>query len=298
MKTKSDLIRFDSNSIYSSDELFRQFILNLSDAVFWVDKYCKTLFMNTSAEKMFGYKAAECVGKNLHHIFHHTKPDGSPYQEDDCPTRAVLSGKNSPRAENEIFWRKDGSGIPVEYRSFALNEFSNVCGAIVICKDLTKEKKLEKDLRTTHSLLINEQLALRKKDTALTELMNHFKKEKLLLKNNIQSNINRVALPAIDKLRLGMQSQDSGYIAILNVLAKCLDDITSSFVGDLLTHRSNLTPREIEISNMIKNGLTSKEIAAALNISPQTVNLRRKIIRKKLKITNKKINLSSFLQRN
>jgi PAS domain S-box-containing protein len=254
--------------------------------------------MNSSAETMFGYKSDECIGKNLHQIFHHTKPDGSPYGEDDCPTQMVLRGKKGSLVKNEIFWRKDGSGIPVECTSFALNDFGNVCGAIVICKDLTKEKKLEKDLHATHSLLINEQLALRKKDAALAEIMNHSKKEQLLLKSNIQANISRVALPAINKIRAAMQSQDSDYIAILDVLEKCLNDIASSFVGDLLTRKSSLTPREIEISNMIKNGLTSKEIAVALNISPQTVNLRRKIIRKKLKITNKKINLSSYLQKN
>jgi DNA-binding CsgD family transcriptional regulator len=56
-----------------------------------------------------------------------------------------------------------------------------------------------------------------------------------------------------------------------------------------------LTPREIEICNMVKSDITSKEISKLLNISPQTIVKHRKNIRKKLGISNKNINLTSFL---
>ena len=57
----------------------------------------------------------------------------------------------------------------------------------------------------------------------------------------------------------------------------------------------NLTPKEVQICNMIKRGLSSKEIAAFLGISIFTVGRHRHNIRKKIKITNKKDNLNTFL---
>ncbi|MCP4580121.1 MAG: helix-turn-helix transcriptional regulator [candidate division Zixibacteria bacterium] len=65
----------------------------------------------------------------------------------------------------------------------------------------------------------------------------------------------------------------------------------------ILEAYDKLSPREIEICSMIKNGATSKEIAETLSISVLTVNKHRERIRKKLVISNKGINLTSFLKK-
>jgi DNA-binding CsgD family transcriptional regulator len=57
-----------------------------------------------------------------------------------------------------------------------------------------------------------------------------------------------------------------------------------------------LTPKEIEIVGMIKLGLATKEISSLLNVSSQTIDKHRKNIRKKLGLSTKNINLTSFLQ--
>lgn len=80
------------------------------------------------------------------------------------------------------------------------------------------------------------------------------------------------------------------------MLDEALGNITSSFMTKLESKYSKLSPRELEICNLIKNELSSKQIADALNISIQTVNGRRKDIRKKLGLTNKRINLSVYLK--
>ncbi|MCQ9208903.1 MAG: helix-turn-helix transcriptional regulator, partial [Omnitrophica bacterium] len=83
----------------------------------------------------------------------------------------------------------------------------------------------------------------------------------------------------------------------VNLLTHNLKELVSPF-GRRITDRSiKLTPREIEICNMIKDGLTSKDISNLLNISYQTIDQHRKHIRSKLKISNKNINLTSYLQR-
>jgi DNA-binding CsgD family transcriptional regulator len=82
----------------------------------------------------------------------------------------------------------------------------------------------------------------------------------------------------------------------LEILEQELKNLTSSFGCSVSNKKLRLTPREIEISDMIRNGLTSKEIAHTLNLSKKSVDGHRNRIRNKLGIKNKKYNLTSVLQ--
>ena len=75
-----------------------------------------------------------------------------------------------------------------------------------------------------------------------------------------------------------------------------LEDITSSFGTAITSKHLKLTPREIEVCNMVEKGFTNKEIANFLNLTIQSVEEYRKHIRKKLGLTNKKVNLTSYLR--
>ena len=68
-----------------------------------------------------------------------------------------------------------------------------------------------------------------------------------------------------------------------------------AFINNSDTDYSGLSPREYEVCNMIKQGLSSKDIASTLNTSVHTVHTQRRNIRKKLRIKVKS-NLYSFLQ--
>jgi DNA-binding CsgD family transcriptional regulator len=80
------------------------------------------------------------------------------------------------------------------------------------------------------------------------------------------------------------------------LLRKNLEELTSSFGTRLADKKARLTSKEIEICNMIKNGLTSKEIARLLNTSLLTVEKHRNNIRTKLGAVNKGLSLFSILQ--
>ena len=82
----------------------------------------------------------------------------------------------------------------------------------------------------------------------------------------------------------------------VSLLKSCLADITSPFISKLETGHSNLTPRELEICHMVKSGFTSKQVAASLNTSVETVLKQRKMIRRKLGISNQKVNLVTHLK--
>ncbi len=115
--------------------------------------------------------------------------------------------------------------------------------------------------------------------------------EKNKIKDDILANVDEVLMPILKKLKLKGASRK-----YTNLLRQNLEDLTSAFGRKISEKRLKLSPREIEICDMIKNGLSSKEISGLLAVSPQTVEKHRKNIREKLGISNKGVNLTTFLQ--
>ena len=95
----------------------------------------------------------------------------------------------------------------------------------------------------------------------------------------------------MEKSRLG--DKNATYLGIIK---SNLKDIISPFSNSLSSKYLSLTPSEIQIADLIKQGKTSKEIALILNVSPKAVSFHRGNIRKKLGLLKEKINLRSYLQ--
>ncbi len=132
---------------------------------------------------------------------------------------------------------------------------------------------------------------LEHKNIALSEVLGQIELEKKQIKDNVIANVENLLLPIIQKLMLKRELRK--YVQLLQ---KNIQELTSSFGAKPNNKKAKLTSREIEICNMVKNGLTSKEIAGLLNISLQTIEKHRSHIRKKLGIVNKKLNLSTALK--
>lgn len=152
----------------------------------------------------------------------------------------------------------------------------------------------ESGKRSSDSMPESEENLLENRKMVLDNLLERMEKEKKVLTDHIQSNIEAIVMPMFKALKTNTDSSNMEY---LNILEKSLNNITSPFINKIKIQFPNLTPREVEVSNMIRNGLSSKEIAAALSISVQTAIQFRKLIRKKLGISNQKVNLRTFLQR-
>lgn len=134
--------------------------------------------------------------------------------------------------------------------------------------------------------------ALMQKNVALKEIMEHIEEEKGNIKRQVADNIEQVLMPALNKM---MRRDGTANPYYYELLGDGLKELAHSS-GDILRLYSRLSPREIEICNMIKQGSTSKEIAQQLYITLATVKKHREIIRKKLGINNKSINLTTFLK--
>ncbi len=104
-------------------------------------------FVNPAAVEMTGWTPEDIIGKSIHDLHHHTKPDGSPYPRDECPIYAATKDGKTHTCDNEIFWCKDGSSFPVEYTSTPIYENGKLKGAVAVFKDITERKQAEQELR-------------------------------------------------------------------------------------------------------------------------------------------------------
>ncbi|MDE2216812.1 MAG: PAS domain S-box protein [Planctomycetota bacterium] len=126
-----------------------ELILNSAgEGIYGLDRKGCATFINPSASKMLGWEVNELIGKFMHTIAHHSKPDGMPYPPEECPIFASLETGSVQRVDNEVFWRKDGTSFPVRYTSTPIVEEDKVIGAVVMFDDITERKRTELEYKT------------------------------------------------------------------------------------------------------------------------------------------------------
>jgi PAS domain S-box-containing protein len=138
------------------DALQHQHTLILTQAgegIYGVDEQGKTTFVNPSAAAMLGYQVEELLGRQMHEVLHHTRPDGTAYPLEACPVYAAVEDGMVHRVVDEVFWRKDGSAFPVEYVSTPITEAERVVGAVVVFRDITARKQAESALKASEERL-------------------------------------------------------------------------------------------------------------------------------------------------
>lgn len=163
----------------------------------------------------------------------------------------------------------------------------------VIGVDITERKEAEDQLRALTRQLQQRTTELEKKNIALSEILGNIEAEKNAIKQRISNNIEQRILPTLRRL---LDNAPPSMATTVQVLHKELLDVSSPFIQAIQQKAANLTARELEVCRMIKHGLTTKEIAESLNLSPATVQKHREVIRRKLGISGEDVNLHTFLQ--
>jgi PAS domain S-box-containing protein len=183
---------------------------------------------------------------------------------------------------------KDGHVKDIEFRITFLENWS-----ITVLNDITARKRAEEALKKRDRELEVKSRTLTEMNAALKILLKQREKDKDEVEANVLSHVKQLVMPYMEKLkkcRIG--AKEKGYVSILESTMK---EIVSPFSNKLSSKYLNLTPKEIEIANLIKEGKTTKEIGELSNVSPGTVAFHRNNIRIKLNLKNKKDNLRSYL---
>jgi PAS domain S-box-containing protein len=170
--------------------------------------------------------------------------------------------------------------------------------------DITKQKEAElrilESSRQLEDLVESRTKELARKtenleqvNVALTVLLKKRDHDKKELEEQMLSNVKALIMPYLAKLKKSDLTERQ--MSYLDILEKNLNNVVSPFLHRLSVRHLGYTPTEIQVANMIKDGMTTKDIAEAMNLSPETVNNHRKHIRKKSGISNKKVNLRTAL---
>jgi PAS domain S-box-containing protein len=160
-------------------------------------------------------------------------------------------------------------------------------------QDITEQKRAEKILRKQEQDLITRAKELEEANTALRVFFKQHSEDQKRVEEKLQLNVNELVMPYIEKLK--KQNMGKQYLTYLELLELNLQNIVSPFMKNLSATYQNLTPQEIQIAEMIRQGKSSQEMAAVLNLSVRTVNTHRNNMRKKLKLRNRAMNLRSYL---
>ncbi len=164
---------------------------------------------------------------------------------------------------------------------------------IALVRDITERKRTEDQLRKTTDELKAEREALTEKNIALKQVLEHLESERQDYRLEICQAMEKAIAPFMEKLRKKAGLTHAGEFEALeanlnSILAKDLDDFKGRY--------ARLTSRESEICEMIRSGMSSKQISDNLNLSLFTVLKHREQIRKKLDITNRQISLATYLR--
>ena len=168
-----------------------------------------------------------------------------------------------------------------------------IVGTAGISRDISDRKRAEDELKKRERELKAKSRNLEEVNIALKVLLKQREEDKAELEEKVLTNVKKLVEPYLEKLR--RTRADIDQIAYINVIETHLNDILSPFQRNLASKYPNLTPREIQITNLIKEGKTTKEIAGILNSSQGAIDFHRNNIRNKLGLKNKNANLRSHL---
>ena len=159
-------------------------------------------------------------------------------------------------------------------------------------KLITDLEKSRSELLTQHQRLENLNAQLLDTNRALSIFAQNIEREREEIEKRIALKLRNLIIPMVMRLRNDKALHK--YEAQLDMLTRQIEDLTSGFAMDSRVAMT-LSFTEMRIASLVKNGITTEEIARQLHIAESTVRTHRKNIRKKLKINNAQFSLRNFL---
>ncbi|HKF50617.1 MAG TPA: PAS domain S-box protein [Terracidiphilus sp.] len=123
----------------------RQLILeSVGDGIYGIDLDGRLTFINEAGAHALGYRPEQLTGRDVHEVIHHSHADGTPYSRITSPILQGMRRDETVRMRDEVFWRADGTSIPVEYTASPLIEDGRISGMVVAFQDISERRRLEK----------------------------------------------------------------------------------------------------------------------------------------------------------
>jgi PAS domain S-box-containing protein len=305
--------------IRQSEHRYRSFLESSPDPIVVYDMGGVATYVNPAFEQTFGLARTEVLGKQIDFV----PPEAWPATR--TAIQAMLSGQKINLFETQRL-TVEGKILDVQLSSsLYMDDGGQPVGNIVTLRDITARKRAERALQDYQGQLeglVQERTAdlateveerrradkalrnreeeleaqshhLEEVNTALRVLLKQRGEDKLDLQESVLGNIKELVSPYLAQIKkTGLSTRQK---TLVRIIESNLDSIVSPFINRISSKFANLTPTEIRVANLVKEGRTNKEIADLMTISKNTVLYHRHNIRKKLELTNTPINLRSHL---
>jgi PAS domain S-box-containing protein len=273
---------------HESEDRYRTLFKLAADSIVLIDPLTSEILeFNDSAHKNLGYSRQEFKKLRIKDLDVYESPDLF-FERSEKLRKGILVESFETKQKS-----KDGA-IRDVHISGTLIEIGERKYILSIWHDITERKKTEDALKEKEKTLTEQAKNLEETNTALKVLLRLRNEEKESIEENILSNVKQLINPYLKKLHhTGLSPEQDN---LVNIVESNLAEITSSLTPKLISKSIGLTPRELDVANLVKNGLTNQEISEILCLSDNAVAFHRRNIRTKLGLKRKKINLRSYLQ--
>jgi PAS domain S-box-containing protein len=309
-----------------SEERYRLLLESSPDPIVVYNLQGEAVYVNPAFEQVFGRQREELLGKHIDFVPEESWPETRQAIEN------MLRGRKIQLFETKRLTR-DGRRLDVQLSStLYFDEKGEPAGNIVTLRDISAQKHAERELLKYHNQLgelvsertaelakANARLAqevedrkrveakLRKREkelkaqslhleevnTALRVLLKQREDDKKELGEVVTSNVRELISPYLERLKKGRLTAVQK--ALVDIMETNLNNIISPFTSSLSARHYNLTPTEIRVANLVREGRTNKEIAEFLLLSKNTILFHRHNIRTKLGLRKSRKNLRSHL---
>jgi DNA-binding CsgD family transcriptional regulator len=234
----------------------------------------------------------DSIGINYFDVCDYAKAAGEP--EGDLVSRGIQKVLSGELLE---FVTQYPCHSPTEKRWFNLRILpylsENENRVIIVHEDITPLMMAREKLETKEQELRQKSEKLEETNIALKVLLDHRNKDLEDLEKRMTANIHELVLPYVEKLKNSLRGHREK--TFIDIIESNLNDIISPFLNRLSALHLLLTPQEVEVAALVRQAKSSQEIADVLGVSLSTVSFHRKNLRRKLGLSNRSVNLRTYL---
>jgi PAS domain S-box-containing protein len=135
-------------ALLESEDRILLLLNSAAEGIYGVDLHGNCIFCNPACARLLGFsEPRHLLGSRMHRVMHHTRPDGTPYPEEECRAYDSFRLGAGTHVDSEVFWRTDGTSFPVEYWSYPMRRGGELVGSVVTFLDITERQRTEEALR-------------------------------------------------------------------------------------------------------------------------------------------------------
>lgn len=250
-----------------------------ADGMRVIDLNFTTLRVNKTFLQLTNTTLSQNIGHNCYDVF-----KGEICHSKQCPIVQIKNGKSKLEVEIDKI-TADGSLVPciVTATPFSDPE-GNLIGVVEDFKDISERKLAEENIKQKNH-------KLQEANITLKNVLAHIEEEKISIKENINLNIEKTVKPVLQRIKEEAHNRPQ----LIELLETNLNRLSMDFYHKINNYKLKLSPTEIKVCQLVRAGYQAKEIASLMHIAASTVHVHKEKIRKKLGLTNKPINLKTYL---